>query len=1150
MDAAQKMNMPAVALTDHGVLYGAIEFYKKAKAKGIKPILGCEVYMAPHGIQMHERKRAANGSQSNHFVLLAKDNEGYANLTKLVSKAHIEGFYYKPRIDKALLSQYSKGLIGLSACLKGEVAELCVQGDIDTAVERAEEYKEILGKDNFYIELQDHGIREQRIANEGLLEVAKRTNLPLVASNDVHYLAANHHEAHDIMICLQTQSVESDPKRMKYGSTQFYMKSAAEMWKLFQEHPEALSHTLEIAERCNVELRLSKDLHFPTYNVPNGFNQKSYLRHLTYEGLKHRYGLTDCTKPKNNKEEQIIERFEHEFEVIEKTGFINYFLVVWDFVRFSQDQCIPVGPGRGSGAGSIVAYALGITGIDPLKYQLIFERFLNPERVSPPDFDIDFCQTRRSEVIDYVKDKYGKENVAQIITFGTLGPKTVIRDIGRVLEIPLSECDRLAKMIPEDPGMTLKKALELNPDFRKATESEEHAKRIMKHAKILEGLPRNPGTHAAGVVIGEKPLEDLIPLTRDKDKEVVTQFEMKPLEQVGLLKMDFLGLRTLTLIQDTIDNVINTKNKTIDFETIPMDDKETFNLLNKGDTIGVFQVESKGMRDLLRRIGLTRFEDLIAMIALFRPGPMNMLDDYVNRKHEKVKITYDHPLLEPILKETYGVMLYQEQVLQAANKLAGFSLGQGDILRRAMGKKIKEEMASQRERFVDGCADLNNIPRPKAEKIFDNIEQFAGYGFNKSHSAAYAVLSYQTAYLKAHYPVEFMAALHTSEINNSDKLPLIIAEAQKMNIEVLPPDVNESVVNFRPVGDSIRFGLAGVKNVGVGAVQAIVEEREKNAHIQGLVDFCCRLDSHLVNKKAIESLVKCGAFDFTKLHRSQLFHGIEFALNRANEMQKDLLSGQGSLFDSLESQDQPFSKEELPPAKAWQKEEMLSAEKELLGFYISGHPLTEFEWVLKHYNLVDPNKLEEVEEGSIIRLGGLVTQFQKRFTKKTQEPMATFKLELLENILEVVAFPDTFREYGVHLREDAPILICGQFSKSEVLKIRASEVYPLKEVHRHFAKQVKLHLIANQVGDDQLKEVRTLLRRHPGEIPVILSLQFPSKEKLLLSTDHQFKVAPTESFVHEIEKVIGAGSVHVAINKQPCKHGDGKYKPRTKRNFS
>ena len=1135
MEKAANMGMTAAAITDHGVMYGVIDFYKKAKSKGIKPILGCEVYMA-HG-SMHERKRGPGGSQSNHLVLLAENEIGFRNLQHLVSKAHLEGFYYKPRIDKELLAQHSKGLIGLSACLKGEVAEACVQSTVQEATNKAGVYVDIFGKDNFFIELQDHGIEDQRIANKGLVQVAKSLNLPLVASNDVHFLDRNHSAAHDVMICMQTATVMSDPKRMRYGSDQFYMKSGKEMLALFPDYPESITNTLEIAQRCNVDLQLGSEMHLPTYDTGN-LSQKQFIVARGLEGLSKRYEIQDPSNPTNDEEKNILDRFKYEIGIIEKMGFINYFLVVWDFVDYARNNSIPVGPGRGSGAGSIVAYSLGITDIDPLRYNLIFERFLNPERVSMPDFDIDFCQARRGEVIDYVKHKYGKENCAQIITFGTLGAKTVLRDVGRVLEIPFVECDQLAKMIPEDLHMTLAKALEMNPEFKRATQSNENAKQIMQYATVLEGLPRNQGTHAAGVVIGSKPLHEILPLAKDKDGEAVTQYEMKPLEEIGLLKMDFLGLKTLTVIQEAVDNVKTSLGVDLDIGRLPMDDQKTFELLNRGDTIGVFQVESKGMRDLLRRIGLSRFEDLIAMIALYRPGPMNMLDDFVNRKHGKVALTYDHPLLEPILEETYGVMLYQEQVQQAANVLAGFSLGEGDILRRAMGKKIRDEMVKVRDKFIDGCKATNHIESKLAGKIFDDIERFAGYGFNKSHSAAYAILSFQTAYLKAHYPAEFMASLLSNEMGNTDKLPMFIAEAQEMGMDVLPPDVNESEVRFFPVKGSIRFGLAGIKNVGAGAVKALVMEQKANGPFRGLTDFCSRVDGSVCNKKVVESLVKCGAFDFCGMTRGRMFNGIEFAMRRAASLQRDRAVGQTSLFDILEDHTDDQQKEnELPDHPAWPESVMLSAEKELIGFYISGHPLQQHQWTLENYNLVTTTDLANLEPGTTTRVGGLVSQVRRLFTKKDQRPMAIFELEHLHGSAEVVVFPDAFQVCGSVLHEEAAVMVCGDLAKEDgVTKIKAQEVYAMSRVGDTFTSKIGLHIPAAMIEPQRLNAVSSILRQYPGTVPVVICIQFPAGQKVFISTDKQHHVSPSHDLVQELEQLIGEEGVYVGIMKQALRY--------------
>ncbi len=1146
VERAAELGMPALALTDHGVMYGAIDFYKKAKEKGVKPIIGCETYMS-HGRMFEKKVEEGTGSQSNHQVLLASSNEGYQNLIRLVSEGWLNGFYYKPRIDMELLARHSKGLIGTTSCLKGKIPEAIVRGNMKLAMELTGTFSDIFGPENYFIELQNHGLEEQQIANRGLIEIARKTGLKMIVSNDVHYLKKEHAEAHDIMLCMQMGTVMSDPKRLRYGADEFYLKTGEEMLALFREFPEALANTVAIAERCNVEFKLGKELHFPTYVVPEGYTQKQYLIKLCKEGLKRRYGVEDLDAPRNDEERRITDRFYYEIGIIERTGFINYFLVVWDFIKFAHDSGIPVGPGRGSGAGSIVAYALAITGIDPLRYNLFFERFLNPERVSAPDFDIDFCQIRRGEVIDYVKRKYGRENVAQIITFGTLGAKTVIRDLARVLEIPLSEADKLAKMIPEDPTMTLDKALKDSPEFRQTCTNDPNAVRIMQYAPVLEGLARNPGTHAAGVVIGEKPLIEIVPLSLDKDKEPVTQYEMTPLGDVGLLKMDFLGLKTLTVIVEACRQVKRNFGIDLDIETIPMDDKPTFDLLNRGDTVGVFQVESKGMRDLLRKFILSKFEDLIAMIALYRPGPMNMLDDFIKRRHGQVKIEYDHPLLKDTLEETFGVMVYQEQVMAATNVLAGFTLGEGDMMRRAMGKKDAKEMAKQRNKFVEGCAKANKIPKEKAGAIFDNIERFAGYGFNKSHSAAYAIVSWQTAYLKAHYPTEFMAASLSFEIGNPDRMKLFISECQLLGIQLLPPSVNESGVLFTPVKNAIRFGMAGIKNVGQSATEAIVAEREKNGPYKGLVDFCGRVDGQAVNKKTLESLVRSGAFDFTGSPRSRLFAGIESALGRAASMQRDRAVGQFSLFgDDLGRASGEGAGDDLPQAEAWPQSVELAAEKELLGFYISGHPLAAFQWTLDRYALASTEAMREMTVKTRTRVGGLVTQFVKKFTKTDQKPMGVFLLEQLDGMAEVVVFPATFAEFGVYLREEAPVMVCGEAINEEGgLKMYASEIYPLPEVHKHFARKVSIHLAAARADDHQaLREIRQVLRSNPGETPVGICVEQPGGEKIFIDADHSFKVTAKESLVRGIEKILGEETVFLHVNPAPCLRPPRAFVPR------
>jgi len=1129
---AAELGQEHIAITDHGVLFGAIDFYKQARKAGLKPIIGCEVYLARNGVD--ERTSQADNL---HLVLLAEDNEGYRNLMKLVSLGHIEGFYYKPRIDKKMLREHAKGLIGLSACLKGELAEACAGDQIDKACALAEEYADILGRDNFFIELMDHGIPEQKTANKNLIEVSKRTGLPLVVTNDVHYIRQEHHEAHDVLICLQHGNVVSDTARMRYDGDQFYLKSGAEMLRLFPEQAEAVERTADIARRCNVEFDLENPpLHFPTYDIPEkGISQKDYLVKIGKEGLRELYGIEELNHPKDNHEKEIAERFNYEVGIIEKTGFINYFLVVQDFIHYAKKQGIPVGPGRGSGAGSLLAYALGITAIDPLHYSLLFERFLNPDRVSPPDFDIDFCQTRREEVIQYVKDKYGVENCAQIITFGTLGAKTVIRDIGRVLEKPLPECDKLAKMIPEVPGATLKKAMAENPDFKSAIKTDPTAKEIMKYAWVLEGLPRHTGTHAAGVVIGEKPLLEILPLARDKDKQVVTQFEMKPMEAIGLLKMDFLGLKTLTVIQEAVDSIRRNHGIEIDIQHLPLNDERTYALLNRGDTIGVFQVESPGMRDTLRRMGLDRIEDLIAMIALYRPGPMQFIPTYIARKHGKEQVKYDHPLLEQILSETYGIIVYQEQIQQAANLLAGFTYGQGDILRRAMGKKNAETMAAQRGHFIEGCKETNGIDRKLGGKLWEMIEKFAEYGFNKSHSTAYGFISYQTAYLKANYPEEFMAAILSCEMGTPDKLSVLLAETKEMGIDVLPPNVNESVVRFRPVKGAVHFGLVGVKNVGAGAVEAFVAERETSGPFEGLMDFCCRLDSRAVNHKTLESLIKCGAFDFTGFKRSRLCEGIDMALSRAQSTQRDRASGQTSMFDLMSGgEEKSCGDDELPIVEPWPESEMLAAEKDLLGFYISGHPLSAHEWTLSTFALqrIGELSLEDLKDREPrVRIGGLIEQYKKVFTKKDEpRPYGRFRLEGLEGSINCVVWPDDFPKFEALLEDRTAVMVAGTLKKNfrDELELPASEIYPLSNAPKMLATRVSLHLSEAAVSEEKMAAVKEIIQRHPGATPVVICILLDSGEKVFVHGERRYYVQTSHELIQEIEHLLGEESVYVA----------------------
>ncbi|MCF7849868.1 MAG: DNA polymerase III subunit alpha, partial [Kiritimatiellales bacterium] len=1109
MKAAAGMSMEQLAITDHGVLFGAVDFYKNALAAGIKPIIGCEVYVARNGIEERSSQR-----NNMHLVLLAETQEGYHNLVKLVSLASLNGFYYKPRIDKQMLRKYSKGLIGLTACLRGEVTEACKDGDLEKAEALAREYSDILGENNLFLELQDHGLQEQKVANRNILEIAKRTGLPLVATNDVHYVKKDHAEAHDVLICLQRGDLVADPDRHRYEGDQFYMKSGAEMAKLFPEQPEAISNTVEIARRCNVEFEFdlpAERLHFPSFEIPEGFDKKSYLIHLGKEGLRKLYGIDDLDKPKDERETEIKRRFYYEVGVIEKTNYINYFLVVADFIQYARREGIPVGPGRGSGAGSLLSYSLAITTVDPLKYSLIFERFLNPDRVSPPDFDIDFCPTRRADVIKYVRDKYGEDCVAQIITFGTLGAKTLMRDLGRVLEIPLPYCDRLAKMIPETPGTTLEKALAESPDFKQATSSEPEARRIMKYARLLEGLPRHSGMHAAGVVIGEKPLIEIIPLMREqKEKLIVVQFEKGPTEAIGLLKMDFLGLKNLTTIHEACTLIKRNHGIDLDPEKLPIDDAKTFEMLARGDTVGIFQLESGGMRDTLRQVAPDCIEDIIAILALYRPGPMDFIPDFIKRKHGQEAISYDHPLLEKILKETHGIIVYQEQIQQAAQMLAGFSLGQGDILRRAMGKKNLEVMAAQRSKFVEGCKETNKIEAKLAGTIFDNIEKFAQYGFNKSHSTAYGFVTYQTAWLKAHYPAEFMAALLSGEMGNSDKLTGFITEAKEMGIDVLPPSVNESISRFNavPDGSGIRFGMAAIKGVGEGIVEEIVRERDENGPFAGLMDFCARISG--ANKKVVENLIRSGAFDFCGIHRARLFAGIETAIGRAAEVLKDKASGQCSMFDLMGSAEESGtgSDEELPDVKPWSESDMLAAEKELIGFYISGHPLARFEWELDTFALKRMKDIQTLDAGTRTRTGGMIVETRKLYTKKKQEPMASFRIEGLEGSIPAIIFPSAFEDYGHLIVEDAIVMVGGLLMDEEGSadkKFQALEIHPMNQAPQLFCDHVSLHLTETSVTAPRMEQLKAVAQAHPGSTPLRICVQFVNGAKVFINSALDYK---------------------------------------------
>ena len=1079
---AAELKMPALALSDHGNLFGAIEFYKECKKVGVKPIIGCEVYLAPGDLE--DKKANSAKEASTHFLLLAKDEVGYQNLVKLVSIAHLDGMYYKPRIDKKRLAQYREGLIGTSACLAGEVARHIMAGRMKDAEQSIDDFKNIFAPGDFYLEIADHGVPQQKTVATELLKFGKQFGLKIVATNDVHYVEKKHAEAHDVLLCIQTGAKLNDEKRMRYPAPEFYLKTTEEMAALFKDVPDALATTLEIAEKCNLKIELGKNK-FPDYVPPEGETRDGYLKRLCYEGLERRFG-------ERAKEPELIKRLDFELDVLLKTGFTSYFLIVWDFIHYAKSHGIPVGPGRGSAAGALIAYVLGITDLDPLKYGLFFERFLNPERVSPPDIDVDFCYNRRPEVIEYVRKKYGAKSVAQIITFGTLGAKMAIRDVGRVMGLSYGECDRLAKMIPFDPKMTLEKALAESPDFKRAYDEEEITKTLIDSALTLEGVSRQAGVHAAGVVISDKDLTDYVPLTKDDHDGIVTQYSMEPLGELGLLKMDFLGLKTLTVIEDALKYIEDTTGKKMAPMEIPLDDPAAYELMSRADNIGLFQVESGGMRGACRQIQPRCVEDIIAIGALFRPGPMEFIPLYADRKSGKVATEYDHPLLEPILKETYGIIIYQEQVMQAAQILAGYTLGGADMLRRAMGKKKVEEMAKQREIFVQGCAKTNNIPKAKADQLFDVLDKFAGYGFNKAHAACYGVITCQTAWLKAKHPVEFMAALLSNELDNTEKIALFVGEAKAMKIPVHGPSVNQSGSRFTVKDNSIRFGLSAIKNVGQAAVELIIAAREKDGPFKDIHDLCARVESRGMNKKLVESLVKSGACDEFGPNRAELLTQIDGALAQASVKARDAAAGQGSLLDLL-GPTEPAAKKSKGASKAhavpdWPLSERLGYEKELLGFYISGHPLDDYAADLGAFQIHTIARLKEFTEEVDTRLCGLVTKVEVRVTKEGKKPWARLTFEDQTGALEVLLFPDTYASLPRPVNVGEVLVISGSLDRrDDQPKIRAVQVLWLPEAHEQLLRELVLHLpLEDWLDPKRWSALRELVMDSPGPVKLRL----------------------------------------------------------------
>ncbi|MFA5114733.1 MAG: DNA polymerase III subunit alpha [Candidatus Omnitrophota bacterium] len=1113
---ASQYKMDSLAITDHGNMFGAIDFYLSAQKAGIKPIIGCEVYIAPQS--RFEKSSSSIEDASYHLILLAKDETGYQNLMKLVSIGYLEGFYYRPRIDKESLAKYHEGLIALSSCLKGEIPSLLEERRFNDALKVADDYLQIMGKDNFYLELQENRIPEQRLVNEGLIRISRELNIPLVATNDVHYLNKEHAASHEALLCIQTQTTMDDPNRMRFQTEEFYFKSPQEMQDNFKDVPHAIANTVEIAARCNLELDFSR-IHLPRYEAPIGKTKEDFLKELCDKGLAVRF---------KGAENGIKERLEHELRIIKEMGFTSYFLIVWDFIHYAKSQGIPVGPGRGSAAGSIVSYLLGITDIDPLRYGLLFERFLNPERIGLPDIDIDFCYERRQEVIDYVTNKYGRGNVAQIITFGTMQARGVVRDVGRVMGMSYADVDRIAKMIPPDPNITLKDALESEAELKSLYKTQSQLTQLIDTALSLEGLNRHASVHAAGVVIADKPLDNYMPLFKSQDDQITTGYSMKALEKIGLLKVDFLGLRTLTVIDQTVKIIKDSRAKDIGIKELPLDDPKTYQLLSSARTVGVFQVESSGMRDLLRKLEPSCFDDLIALLALYRPGPIGsgMLDDFMQRKHNRVPIKYDHPKLESILKETYGIMVYQEQIMQAANALAGFSFAEADLLRRAMSKKIPEVMEKQRINFVSGCLK-NSIKESIANKIFDLIEYFSGYGFNKSHSAAYALISYRTAYLKANFPVEFMTALLTSERDNTDKIVEYVNEANRMGIKILPPDINESDALFKAVdGSTIRFGLLAVKNVGGGAIESVVSAR-KEGGFKSLEDLVQRVDSRLVNRKVLESLIKCGAMDRFGMPRAQMFASLEKLLEISSKTQRDKEKGQMSFFDQGPIAGGFKEVVRLPQIKEWPEPQLLAFEKEMLGFYVSGHPLARYAGQIRRFASVSTRNLSLCHDGDEIKTVGMISKIKHTITRAKQEKMAILKLEDLEGAVEVLVFPQAFQKVYRYIQPSSVVMVRGRLNlKEESPKIIANDLFPIEEVYRIIS---AMNINLSGIRENLFESLKTLLSSSPGKTPVYLRLDTPSKSRIQMVVGNGLFVDPSERLTQDIANLLGEDRLSLVI---------------------
>ena len=1121
---AVEYKMPAVAMTDHGNLFGAVDFYNGAKKHGLKPIIGCEVYVAPES--RHEKKNNHGlRDASYHLILLVQNDTGYLNLLRLVTAGYLEGFYYKPRIDKEMLAEHAEGLIALSSCGRGEIAHNINKENIGRAIEVAGEYREIMGENNFFLELQYHKMEYQEKINKELVKIAGKLSIPLVATNNCHYLERKDFRAHEILLCLQTGKTISDQYRMRYPSDEYYFKSPEEMIELFKDIPEAIENTLKIAERCELNIDFDK-LNLPEYPVPESYTLETYLEEKTREGLNER--LQVMTRRGIEFDAEAYEaRLNEELGIIRKMGYPGYFLIVWDFIHHARSRHIPVGPGRGSAAGSVVAYALKITDIDPLQYGLLFERFLNPERVSMPDIDIDFCMEGREEVIKYVTEKYGgNRNVSQIITFGSMNAKGVLRDVGRVLDMSYGEVDKLAKLVPARLNITLQDAFKEEPRFGQMKKENEKVAELLEIAQSLEGLPRHCSTHAAGVVISSKPLTQFLPLYKGSNDEVVTQFSMSCVEKLGLLKMDFLGLKTLTVIDNALKLIKQSRDLDLDIDAIPKNDAGTFKLLGEGRTLGVFQLESNGMRDLLKKMKPDCFEDIIALLALYRPGPLEsgMVDDYIKRKHGTLQEKYDLPQLRDILKETHGVILYQEQVMTIASVLAKFSLGDADLLRRAMGKKKPEEMAAQRQKFMDGCRK-NEIPEKKADKIFNLMEKFSGYGFNKSHSAAYAQVSYQTAYLKTHHPLEFFGALITSDMDNTDKVLRYIHDCREMGIKVQPPDVNISTRSFSIAKDQLVFGLGAIKNVGSNAIDSIIETRNRLGRFTSLKQFCEYLDLRQVNKRVLESLIKSGACDLLENNRASMMHNLQATMEMAQAKQRDRQLGQSSMFEVFDEGASDSHPEAAEEVEEWNEQERLKYEKETIGFYITGHPLQRYAKDLTWFTDSNTASIGEASNGSAVIIAGIPIKILPKTTRKGDK-MAIVTLEDLHGSVEIILWPEIYAVSEFLLHQEEPLLVKGTVDADGNLpKVIVQQINLLSEAKKRWKGKVHINLRTPGLEKETLVEIKKILAAHKGNNETFLHFIFPDNKTKVISVEDSLRIQPSDEVIHEIEAVLGEDAI-------------------------